>query len=45
MPGYMQGTGKEPKDAQPVEANTVIDFEDFGIGCVLLGGSEVLKIK
>ncbi len=43
--GYMQGTGKEPKDGQPVGYDTVPDFEDYGIGCFLLAASEVYKLK
>jgi len=42
--GYVQGTGKEPKDSQPVGYNHVPDFEDFGLGCFLLAGSEVYKL-
>lgn len=38
--GYVQGTGKEPKDSQPVTYTRVPDFEDFGLGCFLLGASE-----
>ncbi|MCD8310018.1 MAG: glycoside hydrolase family 88 protein [Prevotellaceae bacterium] len=45
MLGYVQGTGKEPKDGQPVTYDTVPDFEDFGIGCFLLAGTEVYKLK
>ncbi|GAC1438706.1 MAG: glycoside hydrolase family 88 protein [Sediminibacterium sp.] len=43
--GYVQGTGKEPKDSQPVSYTHVPDFEDFGLGCFLLAGSEVYKLK
>jgi rhamnogalacturonyl hydrolase YesR len=43
--GYVQGTGKEPKDSQPVTYDNVPDFEDFGLGCFLLAGSEVYKLK
>ena len=42
--GYVQGTGKEPKDGQPVAYDSVPDFDDFGTGCVLLAGSEVYKL-
>ena len=38
---YVQGTGKEPKDSQPVGRNIEPDFDDFGLGCFLLAGSEV----
>ena len=34
--GYVQGTGKEPKDGQPVTYKSVPDFEDYGVGCFLL---------
>lgn len=43
--GYVQGTGKEPKDGQPVTNDKVPDFEDFGLGCFLLAGSEIYKLK
>jgi unsaturated rhamnogalacturonyl hydrolase len=43
--GYVQGTGKEPKEAQPVTYEKTPDFEDFGLGCFLLAGSEVYKIR
>ncbi|WP_018628830.1 glycoside hydrolase family 88/105 protein [Niabella aurantiaca] len=42
--GYVQGTGKEPKDGQPVTYNSVPDFEDYGLGCFLLAGSEVYRL-
>ncbi len=42
--GYVQGTGKEPKESQPVNYDREPDFEDFGLGCFLLAGSEVYKI-
>jgi len=43
--GYVQGTGKEPKESQPVTFDREPDFEDFGLGCFLLAGSEVYKLK
>jgi rhamnogalacturonyl hydrolase YesR len=43
--GWVQGTGKEPKDGQPVSYDKVPNFEDYGVGCFLLGASEVYKIK
>jgi unsaturated rhamnogalacturonyl hydrolase len=43
--GYVQGTGKEPKESQPVTYDREPDFEDFGLGCFLLAGSEVYKLK
>ena len=43
--GYVQGTGKEPKESQPVTLDREPDFEDFGLGCFLLAASEVSKIK
>ena len=42
--GYVQGTGKEPKDGQPVTYNSMPDFEDYGLGCFLLAGTEVWKM-
>ena len=42
--GYVQGTGKEPKDGQPVTYESVPDFEDYGLGCFLLAASEIYKM-
>lgn len=42
--GYVQGTGKEPKDGQPVTYDSAPDFEDFGLGCFLLAGSEMYRL-
>ena len=42
--GFVQGTGKEPDDSQPVGYDNVPNFEDFGLGCFLLAGSEVYKL-
>lgn len=43
--GYVQSTGKEPKDGQPVTRDSMPDFEDYGLGCFLLAGSEILRIS
>lgn len=43
--GYVQSTGKEPKDGQPVTFESVPDFEDYGLGSLLLAGSEIYKMK
>jgi len=42
--GYLQSTGKEPKDGQPVTVDKVPDFEDYGLGCFLLAGTEVFEL-
>jgi len=42
--GYVQSTGKEPKDGQPVTVDKVPDFEDYGLGCFLLAGTEIYKL-
>jgi hypothetical protein len=44
MLGWVQGTGKEPKDGQPVSYDKIPDFEDYGLGCFILAGSEVYQI-
>ncbi|HWB94151.1 MAG TPA: glycoside hydrolase family 88 protein [Puia sp.] len=44
MLGYVQGTGKEPKDGQPLSYDKIPDFEDYGLGCFLLAGSEIYQI-
>ena len=43
--GYVQGTGNEPNDGQPVTYDKIPDFEDYGIGCFLLAGTEVYKLN
>ncbi|MBR0047411.1 MAG: glycoside hydrolase family 88 protein [Bacteroidaceae bacterium] len=42
--GYVQGTGKEPKDSQPVTWDKEPDFDDYGLGCFLLCGTEVVRL-
>jgi rhamnogalacturonyl hydrolase YesR len=42
--GWVQGSGKQPSDGQPVTADSMPDFEDYGLGCFLLAGSEVAKL-
>ena len=42
--GYVQGTGKEPKDGQPVTYDSKPDFEDYGAGCFLLADAEVRNL-
>ncbi|MBV7529207.1 glycoside hydrolase family 88 protein [Chitinophaga sp. sic0106] len=43
--GWVQSTGKEPKDGQPVSYDKIPDFEDYGLGCFLLAGSEVYQLR
>ncbi|MBN1760531.1 MAG: glycoside hydrolase family 88 protein [Chitinispirillaceae bacterium] len=48
--GYVQGTGDSPGDNGSGVTNVtpsraiVPDFDDYGLGCVLLAGSEVAKL-
>jgi unsaturated rhamnogalacturonyl hydrolase len=42
--GHVQGTGKQPSDSQPTSYDRVPNFEDYGLGCFLLAGSEVYKL-
>lgn len=42
--GYVQSTGKEPKAGQPVLKNKLPDFEDYGLGAVLMAGAELIKL-
>ena len=42
--GWVQGTGKAPSDGQPLSYTKVPDFEDYGTGCFLLGGTEYYKL-
>lgn len=41
--GWQQGTGKQPSDSQPVTYTKLPDFDDYGIGCFLLGATEFSK--
>lgn len=43
--GWMQGTADGPAGGQPLAVDKMPSFEDFGVGCFLLGGSEVYKLK
>ena len=42
--GYVQGTGKDPSAGQPVTYSSMPDFEDYGLGCFLLAGCQVLQL-
>ena len=42
--GWQQGTGKQPSDSQPVTYDRLPDFDDYGIGCFLLGATEYAKL-
>ena len=42
--GYVQSTGKDPAAGQPVTYKSVPDFEDYGLGCFLLAGSEMYRL-
>lgn len=42
--GWVQGTGKEPKDGQPLSYTKPANFEDYGLGAFLLAGSEVYEL-
>lgn len=42
--GYMQSTGKEPLDGQPLSYDKIPDFEDYGLGAFLLAGTEIYKM-
>lgn len=43
--GLVQGSGKEPKEAQPVTYDREPDFVDFGLGAFLMAGTEIYKMK
>ncbi|RAV28178.1 glycoside hydrolase family 88/105 protein [Sinomicrobium soli] len=43
--GYVQSTGKEPGDGQPLSHTKVPDFEDYALGAFLCAGSEVYRIE
>lgn len=42
--GYVQGSGDRPASSQPVGYNREPDFDDYGLGCLLLGASEYCKL-
>ncbi|MGK9367900.1 glycoside hydrolase family 88 protein [Melioribacter sp. Ez-97] len=42
--GYVQSTGKQPSDGQPVTYDKAPNFEDYGLGAFLLAGSEIYKM-
>ena len=42
--GWQQGTGKQPSDSQPVTFTRLPDFEDYGVGCFLLGATEYYRL-
>lgn len=43
--GYVQGTGDRPASSQPVTYEKEPDFDDYGLGCFLLGATEYYKLK
>lgn len=43
--GFVQSTGDDPSDGQPLSADKVPDFEDYGVGCFLLAGSELAELS
>jgi len=43
--GYVQGTGEQPSSGQPVTHKSMPDFEDYGLGCFLLAGSEIYNLN
>ncbi len=42
--GWAQGSGIQPSDGQPLSYDKIPDFEDYGLGCFLLAGSEIAKL-
>ncbi len=43
--GYVQGTGDRPASSQPVTYVKEPDFDDYGLGCFLLGAAEYHLLK
>lgn len=43
--GYVQRTGQQPSNGQPITFDSAPDLDDFGLGCFLLGGSEVARLS
>ncbi|MBQ0074398.1 MAG: glycoside hydrolase family 88 protein [Prevotella sp.] len=42
--GYVQGSGDRPASNQPVTYVKEPDFDDYGLGCFLLGATEYAKV-
>ena len=42
--GYVQGSGKQPSDGQPVTYDSAPNFDDFGTGAFLLAGTEIYTL-
>ncbi|MGW8316882.1 MAG: glycoside hydrolase family 88/105 protein [Bacteroidales bacterium] len=42
--GYVQSTGKDPSAGQPVTYDKIPNFEDYGLGCFLLAGTEIYRL-
>lgn len=42
--GYVQSTGKQPSDGQPLSYTKAPNFEDYGLGAFLLAGSEIYQL-
>ena len=42
--GYVQSTGDDPSDGQPLSFDRIPDFEDYGVGCFLLAGSALAQL-
>lgn len=42
--GYVQSSGDDPSDGQPLSFDRVPDFEDYGVGCFLLAGSALAEL-
>lgn len=43
--GYVQGTADRPSKGYPFTYDAVPNFEDYGLGCLLLGGTEYYKMS
>jgi unsaturated rhamnogalacturonyl hydrolase len=42
--GFVQSTGDDPSDGQELMYDKQPDFEDYGVGCFLLAGSELAQL-
>ena len=43
--GYVQGSGDRPSSSQPCTYVREPDFDDYGLGCFLLGATEYAKSR
>ena len=43
--GFMQSTGSQPSDGQPITYTSVPNFDDYGLGLFLLAGGQMYQLS